>query len=97
MLLSSFGIFFRLELWFYNATFNNDPVVLWWSILLMGETKVAGESHIPAASHRQTLLHTFLLGTPRHERDSKFSHYHYGPDFVFWFWFLFYFVCLFVL
>ena len=32
----------------FNATFNNDPVVSWWSIVLMGETEVPGENHIPA-------------------------------------------------
>jgi len=34
-----------------NATFNNISVVLWWSVLLVEETKVPGENHQPAASH----------------------------------------------
>jgi len=31
----------------FNATFNNDAVVSWWSILLMRETEEPGENHIP--------------------------------------------------
>jgi hypothetical protein len=31
-----------------NATFNNISVILWWSVLLMEETR---ENQAPAASH----------------------------------------------
>jgi hypothetical protein len=29
----------------FNATFNNISVILWWSVLLMEETRVPGENH----------------------------------------------------
>jgi len=35
----------------FNATFNNISVISWWSVLLVEETGVSGESHRPAASH----------------------------------------------
>jgi hypothetical protein len=28
----------------FNATFNNISVILWWSVLLVGETGVPGET-----------------------------------------------------
>jgi hypothetical protein len=33
--------------WFmvFNATFNNISVILWWSVLLVEETRVPGENH----------------------------------------------------
>jgi hypothetical protein len=37
----------------YNATFNNILVLLWRSVLLVEETGVPGENHIPVARHRQ--------------------------------------------
>jgi len=39
----------------FNATFNNISVILWRSVLLLEETRIPGENHIPAASHWQTL------------------------------------------
>jgi hypothetical protein len=33
-----------------NATFNNISVILWRSVLLVQETGVTGENHLPAAS-----------------------------------------------
>jgi hypothetical protein len=39
----------------FNATFNNILVILWQSVLLVEETRIARENHRPAASHRQTL------------------------------------------
>jgi hypothetical protein len=36
-----------------------------------GETGVPIENHGPAASHWQTLSHTFVSSTPRHERGSN--------------------------
>jgi hypothetical protein len=44
----------------FNATFNNISVTLWWSILLMEETRVPGENHRPVASQWQTLSHVLL-------------------------------------
>ena len=35
----------------FNATFNNISIILWWSVLLVEETKVPGENHRPADSH----------------------------------------------
>ena len=37
-----------------NVTFNNILVILWWSVLLLGETAVPRENHRPAASHCMT-------------------------------------------
>jgi hypothetical protein len=35
----------------FNATFNNNSVILWRSFLLVEETKEPGENHRPVASH----------------------------------------------
>jgi len=35
----------------FNATFNNIPVILWRSVLLVEETGVPEEYHQPVASH----------------------------------------------
>ena len=35
----------------FNATFNNISVIMWPSVLLVEETGVTGENHLPAASH----------------------------------------------
>ena len=43
----------------FNATFNNIPVISWWSVLLVEETGVAGENHRPVASHCK-LYHIML-------------------------------------
>jgi hypothetical protein len=55
----------------FNITFNNIPVISWQSVLLVEETGVPVENHDPAASHWQTLSHTFVSSTPRHERGSN--------------------------
>jgi hypothetical protein len=34
-----------------HATFNSILVIFWWSILLVEETGVPAENHIPSASH----------------------------------------------
>ena len=57
----------------FNATFNNIPVMSWWSVLLVEET---GENHRPVASHRHTFSHAVVLSTPRHERHSNSQLYH---------------------
>ena len=49
---SKFGVF--------NATFSNISVILWWSVLLVDETRVPGEKHWPVASHCQTLLYNVV-------------------------------------
>ena len=40
-------------LWYmvFNDTFNNISFILWWSVLLVEETRVPGEIHRPAANH----------------------------------------------
>jgi hypothetical protein len=43
----------------FNATFNNI------SVLSVEESRVPGEIHQPAASHRQRLSHNVLSSTPR--------------------------------
>ena len=48
----------------FNATFNNISAISWWSVLLVEETRVPGEDHRPAASHRQTLSHNVVSSTP---------------------------------
>ena len=52
----------------FNATFNNISVISLRSVLLVEETGVPGEKDRPVASHRQTLSHNAVSGTPRHER-----------------------------
>jgi hypothetical protein len=55
----------------FNATFNNISVISWRSVLLVEETGVPGENHLPVASHRLTLSHNVVSSTPRHERGSN--------------------------
>jgi hypothetical protein len=52
----------------FNATFNNISVISWLSVLLVEETGVPGENHLPVASHWQTLSHNVLWSTPRLSR-----------------------------
>ena len=42
---------YRLQVMVFNATFNNNYVISWWSVLLVEETGVPGENQRPAASH----------------------------------------------
>ena len=61
----------------FNAIFNNiwaiswQSVILWRSVLLVEETGVSGQNHRPVASHWQTLSHSVLSSTPRHECGSN--------------------------
>ena len=34
-----------------NASFNNNSIIFWQSVLLVEEIEVPGENHRPAASH----------------------------------------------
>jgi hypothetical protein len=52
----------------FNATFNNISVILWWSVLLVEETRVPGENHRPVTSHRQISLHNVVSTIPRLSR-----------------------------
>ena len=49
----------------FNVTFNNISVRAWRSVLLVGETRVHGENHQPAASHWQTLSHNVAWSATR--------------------------------
>ena len=42
----------------FNATLNNISIISWQSVLLVEETRVPGENHQPAASHRHWDLKT---------------------------------------
>ena len=59
--------------WFmvFNATFNNISLISCPSVLLVEETGVPGENHLPVASHWQTLSHNVVLSTPHHEWGSN--------------------------
>jgi hypothetical protein len=56
---------------FFTTFFNNISVISLCSVVLVEETRVPGENHMPAAFHLQTLSHKVLSSTPRHERDSN--------------------------
>jgi len=52
----------------FNAMFNNISVTSWRTVLLVEETGVPGENHLPVASHWLTLSHIAASSIPRHER-----------------------------
>jgi hypothetical protein len=45
----------------FNTIFSNISVILWWSVLLVEETRVPRENHRPVASHWQILSHNVVL------------------------------------
>jgi hypothetical protein len=47
----------------FNATFNNNSVISWRSVLLVEETEVPGENHRSTASHWQTLCSISSIST----------------------------------
>ena len=53
---------------------KNISTISWWSVLLMEETGIPGETQRPVASHWQTLSHNDASSTPRHERASNSQH-----------------------
>jgi hypothetical protein len=57
----------------FNSTFNNISVILWWSVLLMEDTRVPRENHCSVKSHWQNLSHNVVSNTPRHEQIQNFS------------------------
>jgi len=57
----------------FNATFNNNSVILWQSVLLVEETRVPEENHRPVASPWQ-ISYNVVSSTPCHERDSNSQH-----------------------
>jgi hypothetical protein len=44
----------RVKVMVFNATFNNNSVISWRSVLFVEETGVTGENHRSATSHWQT-------------------------------------------
>jgi hypothetical protein len=61
----------RVIVMVFNATFNNSSVISWRSIVLVEETGVPREYHLPAASHRQTLSHNVVSNSHRNKRESN--------------------------
>ena len=59
----------RVRVMVFNAISNNMSVISWWSVLLMEETEVLGESQRSVTSHWQALSHKMVLSTLRHEWD----------------------------
>ena len=57
----------------FNPTFNNISVISWRSVLLVEETWVPRENHIPVVSHWQTLSHNVVSSTPRPDQDSHIT------------------------
>jgi len=51
-------------------TFNNISAILWRSVLLVEEIRVASENHWPVAS----IWHNVVSSTPCHEWDSNSQH-----------------------
>ena len=45
--------------------------VSFWSVVVIKETELHRENHLPVGSHLPTLSHNFGSSTPRHERDSN--------------------------
>ena len=60
----------------FNDTSNTISVISWRSVLLVEETGVPRENHLPAASHWQTLSHNVVLSSTHNERGSN-SHRRY--------------------
>ena len=54
-----------------NTTFNNISDISGWSVLLVEETGLPRENHRSASSDLQTLSHSVVSSTPRHEKDMK--------------------------
>ena len=55
----------RVMVMVFNATCNNISVISWWSVLLVEETGVLGENHLPVTSHWQTWTHNVVSSTSR--------------------------------
>jgi hypothetical protein len=49
----------------FNATFNNISVISLQAVLLVEETGLPRENHLPATSHWQNLSHDVVSSTPR--------------------------------
>ena len=49
---------FGLWVMVFNATFNYIIVILWWLVLLVGETGVPGDSHVRFSSEVKDINHS---------------------------------------
>ena len=58
------GDFWQIRVMVFNATFNNNSVISWQSVLLVEETGVPVENHRSAVIHWQTLSHNVASSTP---------------------------------
>jgi hypothetical protein len=56
----------------FNATSSDISVLSWWSVLLVQETGVPGETHQPAASHWQTFITYCCIEYIFSEQDSNY-------------------------
>jgi len=54
-----------------KSTSNNISVISWWSVLLVKQTGVPGENHLPVSSHWQTLSHNVVSSTSHDEQGSN--------------------------
>jgi hypothetical protein len=55
----------RVRVMLFNATFNNNSIISWRSVLLVEETGVPGENQRPTGYNWQTLPHNVVSSTPR--------------------------------
>jgi hypothetical protein len=62
---------YRVILMVVNATFNNISALSWHSVLLVEETWVSRENHLPVASNWHTLSHNVVPSTPCYQTDSN--------------------------
>jgi len=59
--MSSLKELFRVRVMVFNTTFNNISAILWWAVLLVEETRVPEENHLPAASQLSGFKQTSLV------------------------------------
>ena len=68
----------------FNATFNNNSVISWQSVLLVEEIGVPEENHRLFTSHWQTLSHSVVSSPPHNEWDYNsqlpYDNNHGGPQ-----------------
>jgi hypothetical protein len=69
----------------FNATFNNISAILWWSVLLVKETRLQRrENHRPVASHWQTLSHNVVHLAYKLNKYQYSQSKFYGPVHIGW-------------
>ena len=56
----------------FNDTFNNISVISWWSVLLVEETGVPGETtDLSQVTGELYISYNVVSSTPRHEQESN--------------------------